>query len=66
MTRGRTAGVDLDDPVVGEGGALVGRVVEVGPNFSRVLLVNDTRTNVAGLIETSRAIGDVQGTRNGS
>jgi rod shape-determining protein MreC len=33
----------------------------VGPNFSRVLLVSDNRTNVAGLIETSRAIGDIHG-----
>ena len=32
-----------------------------GPNFSRVLLVSDNRTNVAGLIETSRAIGDIHG-----
>jgi len=61
LDRGTDSGVDLDDPVVAEGGALVGKVVEVGPNFSRVLLVSDTRTNVAGLIETSRAIGDVHG-----
>lgn len=61
LDQGTDNGVALDDPVVGEGGALVGRVVEVGPNFCRVLLVSDTRTNVAGLIETSRAIGDVHG-----
>ena len=61
LDQGTDSGVDLDDPVVGEGGALVGKVIEVGPNFSRVLLVSDTRTNVAGLIETSRAIGDVHG-----
>ncbi|MEX2548092.1 MAG: rod shape-determining protein MreC [Chloroflexota bacterium] len=61
LDQGTDAGVSLDDPVVAEGGALVGRVVEVGPNFSRVLLVSDTRTNVAGLIETSRALGDLHG-----
>jgi rod shape-determining protein MreC len=61
IDRGTDAGIDLDDPVVAEGGALVGRVIEVGPNFSRVLLINDTRTNVAGLIETSRALGDIHG-----
>lgn len=61
LDRGTDSGVRLDDPVVGQGGALVGRVREVGPNFSRVLLVNDHRTNVAGLIETSRAVGDIQG-----
>jgi rod shape-determining protein MreC len=36
-------------------------VVEVGPNFSRVQLVTDSRTNVAGLIESTRAIGLVKG-----
>lgn len=61
LDQGTNSGIGLDDPVVAEGGALVGRVTEVGPNFSRVLLVNDTRTNVAGLIETSRAIGDIRG-----
>ncbi len=61
LDQGTDSGIGLDDPVVAEGGALVGRVTEVGPNFSRVLLVNDTRTNVAGLIETSRAIGDIHG-----
>jgi len=61
LDQGTDSGIGLDDPVVAEGGALVGRVTEVGPNFSRVLLVNDTRTNVAGLIETSRAIGDIRG-----
>ncbi|MGI8928258.1 MAG: rod shape-determining protein MreC [Candidatus Limnocylindrales bacterium] len=61
LDQGSDAGVGVDDPVVGEGGALVGRVTEVGPNFSRVLLVSDTRTNVAGLIETSRAVGDIRG-----
>ena len=61
LDSGTEVGIELDDPVVGEGGALVGRVVEAGPNFSRVVLVNDQRTNVAGLIETTRAIGDIHG-----
>jgi rod shape-determining protein MreC len=61
IDRGTDVGISVDDPVVAEGGALVGKVIEVGPNFSRVLLINDTRTNVAGLIETSRALGDIRG-----
>lgn len=61
IDRGSDAGIAIDDPVVAEGGALVGKVVEVGPNFSRILLVTDSRTNVAGLIEASRAIGDIHG-----
>jgi rod shape-determining protein MreC len=61
LDAGSELGVELDDPVIGEGGALVGKVVEVGQNFSRVLLVTDSRTTVAGLIESSRAIGDIKG-----
>jgi rod shape-determining protein MreC len=61
LDSGTAVGVELDDPVIAEGGALVGRVVEVGTNFSRVVLVNDARTNVAGLIESTRAIGDIHG-----
>ena len=61
LDAGSELGVELDDPVIGEGGALVGKVVEVGTNFSRVLLVSDGRTTVAGLIESSRAIGDIKG-----
>jgi rod shape-determining protein MreC len=61
LDAGSELGVELDDPVIAEGGALVGKVVEVGTNFSRVLLVSDGRTTVAGLIESSRAIGDIKG-----
>lgn len=61
LDAGSEDGVEEDDPVVAGGGALVGRVVEVGRNYSRVLLISDKRVNVAGLIETSRAVGDVSG-----
>src|SRR6187431_2246009 len=61
IDRGSDAGISVDDPVVAEGGALVGKVIEVGNGFSRILLINDSRTNVAGLIETSRALGDLRG-----
>jgi rod shape-determining protein MreC len=61
LDQGTDSGVALDDPVVASGGALIGRVVEVGPNYSRVQLVTDSRTNVAGLIESTRAIGLIKG-----
>jgi len=47
--------------VVGGGGALVGQVVDVGANYSRVLLITDTRMNVVGLLQTSRGVGTVRG-----
>ena len=61
LDKGSDAGIRVDDPVVAGGGALVGQVVEVGPNFSRVMLLSDTRFVVAGMLENSRATGDVWG-----
>jgi rod shape-determining protein MreC len=61
LDRGADVGIEVDDPVIGPGGALIGQVVEVGSNFSRVLLISDTRINVAGLIESSRAVGLLSG-----
>jgi rod shape-determining protein MreC len=61
LDRGSDAGIRVDDPVVAGGGALVGQVIEVGPNYSRVMLLTDTRFVVAGMLENSRATGDVWG-----
>ena len=61
LDRGSNAGIEIDDPVIGAGGALIGQVVDVGPDYSRVLLISDTRVNVAGLIESSRAVGLISG-----
>ena len=41
LDTGSDRGISVGDVVLADGGALVGRVVEVGPNFSRVLLVSD-------------------------
>lgn len=64
LDRGSNVGIEADDPVVGGGGALIGQVVDVGPNYSRVLLITDSRMNVVGLLESSRAIGTVRGQLN--
>lgn len=61
IDRGAPAGIRLDDPVVAGGGALVGQVIEVGENYSRILLLSDSRFVVAGMVEGSRATGDVRG-----
>jgi rod shape-determining protein MreC len=61
LDRGTDVGIEVGDPVIGPGGALIGQVAEVGGNFSRVLLISDTRVNVVGLIESSRAVGLISG-----
>ena len=61
LDRGTDVGIEVDDPVIGPGGSLIGQVVEVGTNYARVLLITDTRIHVAGLIESSRAVGLISG-----
>ena len=63
---GSDRGISVGDVVLAGGAALVGRVVEVGANYSRVLLISDTRSTVIGLVQTSRASGNVQGQLGGS
>jgi rod shape-determining protein MreC len=66
INQGTDRGISVGDVVVAGGAALVGQVVEVGPNFSRVLLISDTRSTVIGLVEASRATGEVKGQLGGS
>jgi rod shape-determining protein MreC len=66
INQGSDRGIDVDDVVVAGGAAVVGRVVEAGPNFSRILLISDTRSTVIGLVEASRATGEIKGQLGGS
>jgi rod shape-determining protein MreC len=58
---GSDAGIVVDSPVISEQG-IVGRVLEVTPNNSRVLIVSDTDSSVSGIDERSRVTGIVLGT----
>jgi rod shape-determining protein MreC len=66
IDRGSDQAIEAGDIVLGPGGALVGRVYEVGPNFARVLLISDTRMTVIGMTESTRATGEVQGQLGGT
>lgn len=63
---GSDAGVAVGDVVIGGGAALAGRVVEVGPDYARVLLISDTASTVIGLDTTSGATGEVIGRLGGT
>jgi rod shape-determining protein MreC len=58
---GERKGVRLDMVVV-TGRGLVGRVVEIGPFTSRVLLALDTNSRVNAQLPQSKAFGTVEGT----
>jgi rod shape-determining protein MreC len=57
---GSKDGVLLDDVVISDQG-VVGRVSEVGKNYSKVLLVTDSASAVSALVQGSRAAGIVRG-----
>jgi len=57
---GAQHGVYLDDVVISDQG-VVGRVSEVGSNYSKVMLVTDSGSAVSALVQGSRAAGIVRG-----
>lgn len=61
LDRGSDQGIEQGDTVIGAGGALVGRVVEVGPNYSNVTLLTDGSSTVIGQLVSNAATGEVVG-----
>ncbi len=64
IDKGKNNGIVKDMAVVSSQG-LVGRVREVGKTLSKVLLINDVNSKVAGLIQRSREQGLLIGTPEG-
>lgn len=62
--KGTDDGIADGDVVIGQGGSLAGRIVEIGPNFATVLLITDTGSTVIGQLPGA-ATGDVKGQVNG-
>jgi len=60
LGRGSQDGIQKDHIVMGPGG-LVGRVVSVTPNSSRVLLISDPTSKVGAAISRSRSMGFMRG-----
>lgn len=58
---GRNQGIKKDMVVLSTQG-LVGRVVDVGSNWSKVLSIIDTNSSVSAMIERTRDVGIVRGT----
>ena len=66
IDRGSDDGLQVGHVVIAAGGALVGRVVDVAPNFARVLLIGDSTSTVIGQFVTSTATGKVVGQPGGT
>ena len=66
ISKGTDDEIAVGDVVIAEGGALVGRVSQVGPNFANVVLISDRSSTVIGQTESSLARGDVVGQLGGA
>jgi rod shape-determining protein MreC len=66
IDRGSDDGLQVGNVVVASGGALTGRVLEVGKDSSRILLINDTSSTAIGQLGSSAATGEVVGQVGGS
>lgn len=63
INKGLRHGIEANDPVVtGEG--LVGRVIEVGNNYSKVMSIIDERSSISIIVNRTRDTGIVSGTVN--
>jgi rod shape-determining protein MreC len=59
IDRGSDDGIQIGHVVIASGGALVGRVIDVGPDFARVLLMSDSTSTVIGQLLSSTATAKV-------
>jgi rod shape-determining protein MreC len=66
IDRGTDAGIRNGAVVIAQGGALAGRVVEVGGNYSKVMLITDGDSTVVGQLGSSPATGEVVGQLDGA
>ena len=65
IDKGTSDGIELGDVVIVEGGAVVGRVTDIGPNFAKVTLISDPTSTVIGQLQNSGATGEVGGESGG-
>lgn len=65
IDKGTNAGISIGDVVVAGGGALAGRVTEVGPDSATVVLLTDGTSTVIGQLVANAATGQVVGQLGG-
>ena len=65
LDKGSDDGIAVGDVAVAAGGALAGRVTEVGPASATVVLLTDSSSTVIGQLTTNAATGEVVGQLGG-
>jgi len=66
LDKGSDDDIAVGNVVVAPGGALAGRVVEVGPSSAKVVLVTDNSSTVIGQLTSNAATGEVVGQLGGA
>lgn len=66
IDQGSDDGLKVGQVVISAGGALAGRISEVGPNFAHVVLISDSTSTVIGQLLSSAATGKVLGQLGGA
>ena len=65
LDKGTDDGIEQGDVVIVQGGALAGRVTDVGPTFAKVTLISDSASTVVGQLLGSGATGEIVGQAGG-
>ncbi len=60
INKGSKDGIQTDMPVITENG-IVGRILEAGRNWSKVMLILDERSSISGMLQQTREVGIVKG-----
>lgn len=66
IDRGSDDGLAVGQIVITAGGALAGRIVEVGPSIAHVVLISDATSTVIGQLLTTASPGKVMGQLGGA
>ena len=61
IDKGTDVGLAMGDVVVVQGGALAGRITDIGSNFAKVTLISDASSTVVGQLAVSGETGDIVG-----
>jgi rod shape-determining protein MreC len=65
IDKGTADGLAMGDVVIVQGGAVAGRITDIGSNFAKVTLISDPSSTVIGQLQSSGATGEVGGEAGG-
>jgi len=61
INKGSGDGIEVNDAVIAGHGYLVGKIIEVGPNYSKLMAIIDERSSISIIVNRTRDMGIVSG-----